>query len=381
MKKTFFIFVFFVSCAILTLFLINIRSVLAQAAQYECACVSGSINYLLAPNQATADAMCSSNCTNLGSTIRYTQANGCQSNANCNPTTEFCNSVGVCERLTNLPPGTCTQPSDCNIGAGENCINGTCQTGVAPTACQFPSDCNTGWDCINGTCQYSGGTGTGTGGNCVNDCLAQGNTPTECNAACGTGGGGGGGGANPNPNVGGAQMPGAPVGGATIPNWLGVTSIAQLITNIANFIVVNIATPLAILMIIIAGFRFATAQGNEEKIKKARQNFMWTVIGLAIVLAASLIVTYIRELLTGQGNTLVNFINTIKGTLNAVIGVLFALVTVYFIWGVIQYVQAGGDEEKLKQGKRHMVWGIIGMAIMGAAGGIAAMIGNYVTGH
>jgi hypothetical protein len=277
--------------------------------------------------------------------------------------------VGVSSCNLYNQPGSC-QYCCCNNG---NQTSGTQQIDCASYCGLNGVQSSGSYDCSNApqiNCQARECVNTT---DCAEDYICE-------NGQCVLPGGGGGGGGNPNPDIGGPRMPGAPVGGATIPNWLGVTSIAQLITNIANFIVVNIATPLAILMIIIAGFRFATAQGNEEKIKKARQNFMWTVIGLAIVMAANLIITYIRELLTGQGNTLVNFVNTIKGTLNAVIGVLFALVTVYFIWGVIQYVQAGGDEQKLVQGKRHMVWGIIGMSIMAAAWGIATMIRIYVTG-
>jgi len=175
-------------------------------------------------------------------------------------------------------------------------------------------------------------------------------------------------------------MPSGPIGGTKIPNWLGVSSISDLILNIVNFLINVIALPFAVLMIILAGFRFATAQGNEEKLKKARQNFIWTIVGVGVVLAAKILVTYIQELMGGTGNTLNDFITKIRGTLNLVIGVLFALVTVYFIWGVIQYVEAGGDEQKLTQGKRHMVWGIIGMAIMGAAWGIVSIIKQYITG-
>ncbi len=68
----------------------------------------------------------------------------------------------------------------------------------------------------------------------------------------------------------------------------------------------------------------------------------------------------------------------VRVTLNYVIAILFVLVTVYFIWGIIQYITAAGDEEKLKKGKQHMLWGIIGMAIMGAAWGIVQIIVDYL---
>jgi TRAP-type C4-dicarboxylate transport system permease small subunit len=71
-------------------------------------------------------------------------------------------------------------------------------------------------------------------------------------------------------------------------------------------------------------------------------------------------------------------LTNIRTTLNLVIALLFVIITIYFIWGVIQYISASGDEEKLKAGKQHMLWGIIGLAVVGAAWGIASLIWTYL---
>ncbi len=70
-------------------------------------------------------------------------------------------------------------------------------------------------------------------------------------------------------------------------------------------------------------------------------------------------------------------LTNIKDTLNFIIGLLFVLVTFYFIWGVVKYVSAAGDETKLKDGKRHMLWGIIGMAVIAGAWGIVRIALDY----
>lgn len=67
-------------------------------------------------------------------------------------------------------------------------------------------------------------------------------------------------------------------------------------------------------------------------------------------------------------------LDSIKTILNAVIGLLFILVTLYFIWGIIQYVMANGEEKKINEGKQHMIWGIIGMAVMAGAWGLAKVL-------
>jgi len=64
----------------------------------------------------------------------------------------------------------------------------------------------------------------------------------------------------------------------------------------------------------------------------------------------------------------------IKDILNVFIGVLFVLVTIYFIWGVMGYIFAGGEEKKLEDGKKHMIWGIVGMAVMAGAWGLVNIL-------
>ena len=64
----------------------------------------------------------------------------------------------------------------------------------------------------------------------------------------------------------------------------------------------------------------------------------------------------------------------IKDLLITIIAILFVLVTLWFIWGVIQYVSAAGEAEKLKAGKDHMIWGIIGMAVAAGAWGLVKLL-------
>ncbi|MBU2036601.1 hypothetical protein KJ866_00095 [Patescibacteria group bacterium] len=71
-------------------------------------------------------------------------------------------------------------------------------------------------------------------------------------------------------------------------------------------------------------------------------------------------------------------LDKVKIILNLVIGLMFILVTLYFIWGVIKYVMAAGEEAKIKEGKQHMIWGIIGMAVIaGAWGLVKVLLGTF----
>ena len=88
--------------------------------------------------------------------------------------------------------------------------------------------------------------------------------------------------------------------------------------------------------------------------------------------------TLVASVIVGGGSSAASFFDQIRGTLNLVIELLFVLATVYFFWGVINYIGAAGDESKLRDGKRHMIWGIVGMTVMLGAWGIVNLIANYV---
>lgn len=60
--------------------------------------------------------------------------------------------------------------------------------------------------------------------------------------------------------------------------------------------------------------------------------------------------------------------------LNLSILTLIGLGTVVFMWGVIQYVLAGGDEKKLSAGKSYMLYGIIGLTVMVAVWGFVNLL-------
>jgi len=62
------------------------------------------------------------------------------------------------------------------------------------------------------------------------------------------------------------------------------------------------------------------------------------------------------------------------GVINALITTLFVLATVVFMWGIIQYLTAAGDEQKLSDAKTYIIYGIIGLFVILAMWGIARAV-------
>ena len=80
-------------------------------------------------------------------------------------------------------------------------------------------------------------------------------------------------------------------------------------SSIPNFIagalkvLVMVALPIISLFIVYSGFLFVAAQGNEEKLSKAKSNLMYVIIGAILILGAWVIATLIggtvSQLMTG----------------------------------------------------------------------------------
>lgn len=66
--------------------------------------------------------------------------------------------------------------------------------------------------------------------------------------------------------------------------------------------------------------------------------------------------------------------------LNQIIGLLFVAATVVFLWGVIKYVVAGGDEKKLDEGRNFIIYGLIGLFVMLAMWGIVRAVCSSIFG-
>jgi len=57
---------------------------------------------------------------------------------------------------------------------------------------------------------------------------------------------------------------------------------------------------------------------------------------------------------------------------------LIALASMIFIWGLLEFIAGADNEEKRNIGKRHLVWGIIGLFIMLSVYGIIQLIANFI---
>jgi hypothetical protein len=66
--------------------------------------------------------------------------------------------------------------------------------------------------------------------------------------------------------------------------------------------------------------------------------------------------------------------------LNPLIVLMFTIALVTFIWGMFSFFGRKDNTEELEKGKRHILWGIIGMAIMVSVFGLMTFITSTTSG-
>ncbi len=98
----------------------------------------------------------------------------------------------------------------------------------------------------------------------------------------------------------------SPEGGFILKNPLSVGTICGLIQKLVN-VFLAIGIPIAVLFLVWAGFMFVIARGDPKALIKAKENFTYVIIGIAVFLGAWL-----------MGQIIANTINTVKpGTVSS----------------------------------------------------------------
>ncbi len=104
-------------------------------------------------------------------------------------------------------------------------------------------------------------------------------------------------------------------------------------------------------------------------------NKTFTKIALISMTAALPLVAFAATATVGS------ILTRIQDTLNVIIPILMILATVVFLWGVIMYVLAAGDADKVKMAKAYILWGLIALFAMVAVWGLVkALVTTFSVG-
>ena len=151
---------------------------------------------------------------------------------------------------------------------------------------------------------------------------------------------------------------------------------------------------IAVTIFIVGAVRFVAASASEEGRRSAKNLVIYGIIGLFIAtsvwgLSIILLNTFglpdqdVQIPGAPEARALPAAERVIDTVLAEVIvpflNLLIAAATALFIWGVIEFMANADNEAARKKGAQHMVWGIVGLAIMISSRGILALLGNFIS--
>ena len=74
--------------------------------------------------------------------------------------------------------------------------------------------------------------------------------------------------------------------------------------------------------------------------------------------------------------TIADIVGTIRSIVNSIVPLFMVIAVAVFLWGIIKYITAAGDEEKAKSARGYIIYGLIGIFVMVAFWGIIQVVAS-----
>ncbi len=109
-----------------------------------------------------------------------------------------------------------------------------------------------------------------------------------------------------------------------------------------------------------------------------KKHFSKLLLSLSIALLPLL--TLSAPAVVDDTRTIEKIFGDVFGIVNNVIVFLMVLATAIFLWGIVKYIMAGGDEEQIKEARYYILWGIIFLGVMVAVWGFVNLLLRFIFG-
>ncbi len=167
----------------------------------------------------------------------------------------------------------------------------------------------------------------------------------------------------------------------------GPQNIIDFICLVLNFLAAKIMPPIAVLLILWAGFMYLIAGASVDNIRKAKNILVSTVIGVVVLLTAPALVVFIGGALGGVGNFYYCTANSVTGNLqNALINIInwtawfFAVISVVMgIYSAFLYLTSKGDPERVKTATRVLFFTVVGIIVAVLAFSIIFIVNKIIS--
>lgn len=159
--------------------------------------------------------------------------------------------------------------------------------------------------------------------------------------------------------------------------WSIAANLLKDLTVIAAYLILG--------YVIYGGYQYIFSAGDPGKIASGKKTLFNGFIGLAIVLAAHIIVSAIRVVLNANfsqdcisSGACADPTTMITNAFQWVIAISGIVAAVFIVYGGISYITSSGDPGKVQRARQIIIYALIGLAIVALAEIITAFISNTV---
>ena len=153
--------------------------------------------------------------------------------------------------------------------------------------------------------------------------------------------------------------------------WTIALNVVSMIMGIVGY--------LAIGLVMWGGIQYMIAHGDPVKLAKGKKTITNAVVGLALVMTASIISGTVAGIVSGvSGST--NGKEFFQGIFNKVFLWSGIIAVIMIIIGGVQYTTSQGDSAKLQKAKNTIMYGIIGLVVVLLSFAIVSFVLNGLIG-
>lgn len=138
----------------------------------------------------------------------------------------------------------------------------------------------------------------------------------------------------------------------------------------------------AVIMVMVGGFKYVISQGEPDKIANAKNTIINSLIGAVIAIVASQLVTYVVSTFVGSGTNNPNFDlfqinasgNKIRDGLSVFFAVIGAVSVFMVVLGGFNFIISRGNAEKIAKARRTIFYALIGLVVAIFASAIVSFV-------
>ena len=148
--------------------------------------------------------------------------------------------------------------------------------------------------------------------------------------------------------------------------WTAVLNVVSMVLGIMGY--------LAIGFVIYGGIQYMTGQGDPQKVARGKRTITNSVIGLVIVMSASIISGTIADIVSGASKE----DNFFVGIFNEVFIWAGIIAVIMIVYGGIQYITSTGNPQGITKAKTTILYSVIGLLVVLFASAIVNVVVNGI---